>query len=120
MCPHLVPVTFAVEGNRVVIGIDQKPKSTTSLRRLRNIEENPQVAVLSDHYDDDWTRLWWVRVDGQARIAREGAVRDVAVGMLMAKYQQYADDPPRGPAIVIDVERWSGWTFSASATHKRI
>lgn len=113
MRPHVVPVTFGMSGDRLVIGIDQKPKSTTKLRRLRNIMENPRAAVLVDHYDDDWTRLWWVRADGGAKVVTEGGLRDTAVELLVAKYRQYVDDPPCGPVIVVDIDHWSGWAFSA-------
>ncbi|WP_216852739.1 TIGR03668 family PPOX class F420-dependent oxidoreductase [Phytoactinopolyspora halotolerans] len=112
--PHLVPVTFALDEERLVVGIDQKPKSTMKLRRLRNIAENPQVAVLCDEYDEDWTQLWWVRMDGRAAVVEDGPVREHAIQLLVAKYPQYSDDAaPRGPVIVVDVERWSGWAYAA-------
>ena len=111
--PHLVPVTYAVRGEQVIIGIDQKPKSTYDLRRLRNIADNPRVAVLCDHYEDDWTRLWWVRADGSAAVLTAGTERDDAVAALVGKYPQYQADPPAGPVIMIAVDRWSGWTASA-------
>ena len=63
--PHLVPVTFAVAGDRIYSAVDAKPKTTRDLRRLRNIRADPRVAVLADHYDEDWSRLWWARADGQ-------------------------------------------------------
>ncbi|MGW7680755.1 TIGR03668 family PPOX class F420-dependent oxidoreductase [Kribbella sp. NPDC054772] len=106
--PHLVPVTYAVHGDKLFIAIDQKPKTTTALQRLRNIEANERVAVLVDEYEEDWTHLWWVRVDGVARVAVEHAA---AVDLLVAKYPQYDGDPPRGPVIVVRVERWSGWAY---------
>ncbi len=72
--PHLVPCTFAVDGSgRVVIGIDNKPKTSANLRRLRNISENPRVSLLVDHYAEDWTRLWWVRADGRAAVEDAGS-----------------------------------------------
>jgi PPOX class probable F420-dependent enzyme len=108
--PHVVPVTFALDGDRLVTAIDQKPKSTTVLKRLKNIAENPLVTVLCDHYEDDWTRLWWVRADGSAAIVTEGDVWRGAIASLTAKYHQYAVDPPRGPAIVVTIESWSGWS----------
>lgn len=110
--PHLVPATFALDGDRLVIGIDQKPKTTSSLRRLRNIAENPKVALLCDHYDEDWSQLWWVRVDGTASVVDAGAYRDAAIEMLVARYEQYADDPPRGPVIVVAIHAWSGWAYA--------
>lgn len=107
--PHVVPVTYAVHGDELFIGIDQKPKTTTALKRLRNIEENGRVAVLVDEYDEDWTHLWWVRVDGVARVL---TASEPAVDLLAAKYPQYEQDPPRGPVIAIRVESWSGWSFT--------
>lgn len=109
--PHLVPVTFAFLGDDVVTGVDQKPKTTSNLRRLRNIAENRRVSLLWDHYADDWTELWWVRGDGVARVVDDGARWVAAVESLTAKYPQYRADPPRGPAIIITVRSWSGWSY---------
>lgn len=106
--PHLVPVTFAVEGDTVVIAVDHKPKRTTDLKRLRNIEAEPRVSLLADHYAEDWDRLWWVRADGAARVVRAGG----PVGALVAKYPQYAARPPAGPVIVVTVHSWRGWAAS--------
>lgn len=108
--PHLVPVTFAITGDTVIIGIDQKPKSTTNLRRLRNLAENPRVALLCDHYEDDWTRLWWVRLDGLGAVLGADPERAAALAPLVRKYPQYQDDPPAGPVIRISVQRWTGWS----------
>jgi PPOX class probable F420-dependent enzyme len=107
--PHLVPVTYAVHADELFVAIDQKPKSTTALKRLRNIAEHEQVAVLVDEYDEDWTHLWWVRIDAIARVVPEHAT---AVELLTAKYPQYDADPPRGPVIVIRANGWSGWSYS--------
>jgi PPOX class probable F420-dependent enzyme len=107
--PHLVPVTFALDGDELVIAIDQKPKSTTDLRRLRNIAWNPRVAILCDRYDADWTQLWWVRADGAARIDQQNPA---AVESLAAKYPQYRLDPPRGPVITVTIDNWAGWSYS--------
>ena len=109
--PHLVPVTFALLGDAIVTAIDQKPKATTVLRRLRNITENPRVSLLVDHYADDWTQLWWVRADGTARTVDDDGAREEAVRALAAKYAQYRDDPPRGPVIEIGVRPWRGWAY---------
>lgn len=105
--PHLVPVTFAVHGDAVVFAVDHKPKSTTALRRLRNIAENPAVCFLADGYSEDWSRLWWVRADGVARVLPDGE-RDEPVEWLAAKYEQYARRPPEHAVVVTDVHRWSG------------
>ncbi|MFI0419873.1 TIGR03668 family PPOX class F420-dependent oxidoreductase [Spongiactinospora sp. 9N601] len=105
--PRLVPVTFAVRGDLVVTAVDHKPKTTTALRRLTDIEARPRVCLLADHYDDgDWTRLWWARADGHARVAHDGAPE---TEWLAEKYPQYRDHPPRGPAVLITVDHWSGW-----------
>ncbi|MFC0548005.1 TIGR03668 family PPOX class F420-dependent oxidoreductase [Kutzneria chonburiensis] len=106
--PHLVPVTFAVHEDVVVIAVDHKPKTTTNLRRLRNIAENEQVSLLVDHYDEDWRQLWWVRVDGIARIlSGDGQIEPI--GWLRAKYEQYRDRPPQGPVIEIRVRKVVDW-----------
>lgn len=107
--PHLVPVTFALRGDMLAIAVDHKPKRTTELRRLRNVEANPRVSLLADHYDEDWTRLWWVRADGTARVLRADG-RAEPVGWLVAKYPQYAGRPPAGPVILVEVTGWRGWT----------
>ena len=110
--PHVVPITFAVTGEHVITAIDQKPKMTHDLRRLRNIADNPDVAVLCDHYADDWSQLWWVRADGEAHVIDDEAARAAAIATLRAKYAPYRSDPPRGPVIRIDVASWSGWAFT--------
>ncbi|WP_255649128.1 TIGR03668 family PPOX class F420-dependent oxidoreductase [Frankia sp. ArI3] len=98
--------------------VDHKPKSTrTELRRLRDIRANPLVSLLVDHYDDEWARLWWARADGLARIVEAGDPRHAAAAAaLTARYRQYRQVPPTGPAIVVAVTRWSGWAYSESPT----
>jgi PPOX class probable F420-dependent enzyme len=114
--PHLVPITFALDGDAILTAVDHKPKRTTRLRRLANIAANPRVSVLADHYEDDWSRLWWVRVDGTARViepqSREHAA---AVGPLAERYEQYRERPPDGPAVVITASRWTGWRATPAA-----
>lgn len=110
--PHLVPVTFAARNDVLVIAIDHKPKRSTDLKRLRNIEVDSRVCVLVDHYDDqDWSHLWWVRADGTARIL-QGDDRTAPVSWLVAKYSQYLENPPAGPVIWIDVSTWRGWVYA--------
>lgn len=104
--PHLVPITFAVTGDRIVFVVDDKPKSTQYLRRLENVAAHPQVCVLVDVYDDDWSKLWWARADGVASIAERD---DEAVDTLARRYPYYVDRRPTGPVVSIDVSRWSGW-----------
>ena len=106
--PHAVPICFVVDGEMLYTVVDEKPKRTRRLQRLRNIEENPQIEVLIDHYDEDWSRLWWVRLRGTARI-----VDDLhAVGLLAAKYAQYRERPPGGPVIAVSIEERTEWRAS--------
>jgi PPOX class probable F420-dependent enzyme len=107
--PHLVPFVFALQGDRIYSVVDEKPKRTKSLQRLANIAAHPRVTALVDEYEESWDRLWWVRVDGHARVVNEGPERDRAVELLAAKYRQYRDVPPAGPAIVVDIDRWRCW-----------
>jgi PPOX class probable F420-dependent enzyme len=109
--PHLVPVTFAADGDCVYIAIDHKPKTTTTgLKRLRNIERNPNVSLLADHYEEDWTALWWVRADGHAAILTARDACQSPLDLLAAKYPQYRQRRPDGPVIAISADRWSGWS----------
>jgi PPOX class probable F420-dependent enzyme len=107
--PHLVTATFAVDGDRLYTAVDHKPKRSRDLRRLRNIRANPQVAALADHYEDDWERLWWVRVDGRAELIDDPAGMAGPIRLLTGRYAQYRVRPPAGPVIAIAIGRWSGW-----------
>ena len=109
---HLVPFCFALGAGVLYSAVDQKPKRSRDLRRLRNIRERPAVAVLVDHYEEDWTRLWWVRLRGRARVLEAGEESAAALALLVDKYQQYRRDPPAGPVIAIDPEEWRGWRWS--------
>lgn len=106
--PHLVPATFAVVDDVVVIAVDHKPKRHTNLKRLQNIAENPAVSLLVDHFEADWERLWWVRADGQASVIQNELAHPL-VDALVDKYEQYKHHRPAGPVIRIQVTRWSGW-----------
>jgi PPOX class probable F420-dependent enzyme len=108
--PHIVPITFALDGDTIYFAVDSKPKRTTDLQRLRNIAANPAVAVLLDHYEDDWDMLWWVRVDGMARILPDGPPADAARDRLASRYGQYRQARPSGPVVAVSVERISGWS----------
>jgi PPOX class probable F420-dependent enzyme len=90
--------------------VDEKPKRTRRLQRLANIEANPTVEVLIDRYEEDWSRLWWVRLRGTARIVQDRH----AVDLLVAKYPQYRERPPAGPVIAVTIEERSEWTASPS------
>jgi PPOX class probable F420-dependent enzyme len=113
--PHLVPVVFAVDSDSrgdqdvVYTAVDAKPKTTRRLRRLANIESNPAVSLLVDHYADDWEQLWWVRADGVAAIHSGGEAMDTGYRVLRAKYPQYQSVPLNGPVIAVTVHRWSSW-----------
>jgi PPOX class probable F420-dependent enzyme len=107
--PHLVPVTFALDGDRIYTAVDAKPKTTPNLRRLRNIAADPRVTLLADHYEDDWDRLWWARADGLATILGRPAGLAGPLELLAARYPQYRASSPAGPLIRIQVERWTGW-----------
>ena len=112
--PHVVPVVFAVADDMVYTAVDGKPKSGKPMRRLANIAECPEVSLLVDHYDDDWSSLWWVRAEGTARIHDRihdhGPEVDVALRLLRAKYPQYQTVSLDGPVIAVTVRRWSSWT----------
>lgn len=109
--PHVVPVVFAVDGDTVYSAVDAKPKRTTALKRLANVRANPAVAMLVDHYDEDWSRLWWVRADGTGRVLTpEAAESRRAVTLLTARYSQYAGRTPTGAVLAVDVDRWTGWS----------
>ena len=108
--PNPVPFVFAVEADLLVAAVDRKPKSTRSLRRLANIEERPDVAVLADHYEENWDAVWWVRLRGRGQVVEEGPDRERAVSLLAEKYPQYRDEPPDGPAILVRIDGWRGWS----------
>jgi PPOX class probable F420-dependent enzyme len=113
--PHLVPVTFALDGDLIYTAVDAKPKTTANLRRLRNIDADPRVTVLADHYEDDWDRLWWARADGTAAILGLPAAGLAGpLALLAARYPRYRADPPAGPLIRIQVGRWTGWAAAES------
>ena len=107
--PHLVPVVFAVHNDVVYTAVDAKRKTTQRLRRLANIEGNPQVSMLVDHYNDDWTQLWWVRADGIAAIHYSGEEMAAGYALLRKKYVQYQRIALDGPVVTVDVQRWSSW-----------
>jgi PPOX class probable F420-dependent enzyme len=113
--PHVVPIVFAVAcaGDRDLIYsvVDAKPKRTTALRRLANVRANPAVSVLVDHYEEDWSTLWWARADGVARVLgdRDGDVDESerAVALLIDRYPQQR---AVGAVLAIEVRRFSGWS----------
>jgi PPOX class probable F420-dependent enzyme len=111
--PHLVPIVFALEGDTLYSAVDRKPKRSTKLRRIENARARPDVTILVDHYDEDWGRLWWIRLRGRARVLDSGEERDRALGLLQEKYPQYRAEPPEGPVLAVDitdVREWSSWS----------
>jgi PPOX class probable F420-dependent enzyme len=107
--PHVVPVVFAVQHDVVFTAVDAKRKSTHRLRRLANIAAEPRVSLLVDHYDDDWSQLWWVRADGVAEIHESGEAMAAGYALLRAKYRQYDRVALDGPVVAVTVHRWSDW-----------
>jgi PPOX class probable F420-dependent enzyme len=107
--PHLVPVTFALVDHMLYTAVDHKPKSTSDLKRLRNIERDPRVTVLAEEYHDDWERLWWTRVEGEATVEASCVT---GVEALASRYEQYRARAPVGPVIAIHVDRVVGWASS--------
>lgn len=107
--PHIVPITFVLDGDAIYFAVDFKPKRTTDLQRLRNIAANPAVSVLVDHYDEVWSRLWWVRADGTARVLEPGPEAERAIDLLVRHYRQYQHARPAGPVVAITIDRITGW-----------
>ena len=110
--PHVVPVVFALVGGTVVTAVDAKPKRTHDLQRLRNLERQPACSLLVDAYDEDWSQLWWVRLDGVARVVRDEPERSEHVAALVDKYGQYRSAQPPGPVVVVEVRATTSWSAS--------
>lgn len=112
--PHVVPFVFAIVGDgnalRTYWAVDAKPKKRGTIRRIENIKANPSVEYVVDGYDEDWARLWWVRVTGRARVVSSDDERTTALTALADKYPQYMASPPAGTVISIDVDRVTGWS----------
>ena len=113
--PTAVPICFVLEGATLYSAVDGKPKSTAQLARLQNIAHHPDVAVLADHYDDDWSSLWWVRARGTGREVVDDGERDRAIALLRAKYPQYRVHALDGPVLAVDVSGWLGWSATPPA-----
>ncbi|HXM72260.1 MAG TPA: TIGR03668 family PPOX class F420-dependent oxidoreductase [Candidatus Dormibacteraeota bacterium] len=114
--PHIVPIVFAIDVDTLYFAVDAKPKQTKNLKRLKNIAANPAVSVLVDHYEGDWTRLWWVRVDGKAHVVSDDAQARRAIDLLVEKYAQYRNARPEGPVVGIGIDRITGWSFNDADT----
>lgn len=107
--PHVVPICFALADDVLYSAVDSKPKRSPRLKRLENIRANPNVTVLVDHYEDDWSRLWWVRLRGRGRVLEGGEERDRALALLADKYPQYRAQPLVDAVIAIDLDEWREW-----------
>jgi PPOX class probable F420-dependent enzyme len=107
--PHLVPIVFALDGGTLYSAVDRKPKRSTTLRRIENARTRPDVTILVDHYEDDWSRLWWIRLRGRARVLDAGEEHDRALELLAGKYPQYRSEPPTGPVLAVDVTEVREW-----------
>jgi PPOX class probable F420-dependent enzyme len=115
--PLVVPVCFALVGDRIYSAVDLKPKQTRELRRVRNVRENPRVSLVVDEYDDqDWTKLRWVMLEGIAAVMADGPERERALGALVAKYPQYVAmelAKTAGDVLVITPARLVAWRADA-------
>ena len=110
--PHVIPVCYAFDEKRIYSVLDQKPKRTTpsGLKRVRNIQANPKVSLVVDHYQEDWRRLWYVLVQGEALMLEEGSEQQAAIRLLRQKYKQYLDmDIDQNPVIRITPHRVVCW-----------
>lgn len=112
--PHVVPFVFALveQGERLTAywAVDDKPKRSPELQRLRNLAANPAVEMVADGYDEDWVRLWWVRASGIGRPVEDPDDRSRALAALREKYPQYEHAPPRGPVIAVELAEVHGWS----------
>jgi PPOX class probable F420-dependent enzyme len=108
--PHLVPIVFALDGDTLYSAVDEKPKRSRRLRRIENARARADVTILVDEYDDDWRRLWWVRLRGRARVLDGGDEAEHALALLREKHPQYRDRPPGLPVLAVDVVEWRCWS----------
>lgn len=114
--PRLVPVCYAVVDGAVVMAVDEKPKRGGRLARLRDIARDPRATLLVDRYEDDWTRLAWVRIEGAAAVQERGEEHPAALEALRARYPQYGEMGLEAlPLIVVTPERVVGWRWGGDA-----
>src|SRR5574341_2001968 len=101
--PHVIPIVFATDGRRLYTPVDEKPKRVAprQLKRVRNLRVNPQVAVVVDEYDEDWTRLAWTLVTGRAEIVEAGETHAAGLRLLQAKYPQYGVMPLEHRLLIV-------------------
>jgi PPOX class probable F420-dependent enzyme len=112
--PHVVPFVFAVVDERGTVraywAVDAKPKRSTRIQRLINLEANPVAEIVVDAYDEDWDRLWWVRARGTTRPVTDPAERRAALEALRAKYERYRDLDDDAVLVAIALTHVTGWT----------
>ncbi len=114
--PHVVPICFALDGDTLYSAVNGKPKRSRALRRLRNIRARPVATVMVDHYEENWERLWWVRLRGPARVVAAGGAEEArAIALLVNKYPQYRDARPAGPVVAVALDERTGWEASPAA-----
>jgi PPOX class probable F420-dependent enzyme len=111
--PHVVPCVFVLVGETIYTAVDAKPKRSTRLQRLTNVRAEPRCALLVDHYETDWSQLWWVRADGRAEVVEAPPPDHRGISALVARFPQYREEPPSGPLVVVTVDHWTGWSGSA-------
>jgi PPOX class probable F420-dependent enzyme len=105
--PHIVPIVFALQGETIYSVVDEKPKRGLRLQRLQNLRAAPAAAILADEYSPDWSRLWWVRADGIARVL--DAAEPEAAGAIALLAARYPQQRAAGEVVAVDVQRWTGW-----------
>jgi PPOX class probable F420-dependent enzyme len=110
--PHVVPCVFALVADTIYTAVDAKPKRSTRLQRLTNVSAEPRCALLVDHYEKDWSRLWWVRADGRGQVVEQPQPDHVGIQALVARFPRYREEPPSGPLLVVSVDHWTGWSAS--------
>ena len=108
--PHLVPCVFAPSDPVVYIPVDAKPKRTRALARLANLEADPRAVILVQRWDEDWSRLWWVRLDGRARLLHDASEMEAPRRLLLARYEQYTGPAELHPIIAVDIDSWTAWS----------
>jgi PPOX class probable F420-dependent enzyme len=107
--PHVVPCCFVVDEGVAYSAVDDKPKRTWRLQRLVDVSAHPYATLLVDHYDEDWSALWWIRVSGPARVITNGEEHVHAIALLRSKYPQYRSHALTGPVLALELEEWRTW-----------
>jgi PPOX class probable F420-dependent enzyme len=108
--PHLVPCVYAPADPVVYIPVDAKPKRSRALTRLANLEADPRAVILVHGWDEDWSQLWWVRLDGRGRLLDDPSEMEYPRRLLLARYAQYTDPSELHPIIAVHVDSWTAWS----------